>query len=76
VPTPSLALEVQRGSIPGAPNASEFSAWFICERYVLEWKLNREIVKISFEGADETSVPLAAMGVLSIFELDVFFYFS
>jgi hypothetical protein len=23
VPTPSFALEVQRGSIPGAPNATE-----------------------------------------------------
>jgi len=29
VPTPSLALDVQRGSIPGAPNAVEFSAGFI-----------------------------------------------
>jgi hypothetical protein len=29
VPTPSFALEVQRGSIPGAPNAIEFSGGFI-----------------------------------------------
>ncbi len=29
VPKPSFALEVQRGSIPGAPNATEFSGGFI-----------------------------------------------
>jgi len=32
VPTPSLALEVQRGSIPGAPNATGFSGGFIFKR--------------------------------------------
>ena len=29
MPTPSFALEVQRGSIPGAPKATEFSDGFI-----------------------------------------------
>jgi hypothetical protein len=28
LPAPSFALEVQRGSIPGAPNAMEFSCGF------------------------------------------------
>jgi hypothetical protein len=32
VPTPSFALDVQRGSIPGAPNATEFSGELIPKR--------------------------------------------
>src|SRR6266511_2243843 len=66
---PSFALEVQRGSIPGAPNATEFSGGFISECFAKLSGTSSTVIRDGF-GIFRIDLPhdLAQVGVPSCHE--------